>query len=319
MGTMQKGSKIYVAGHAGLIGSAMVRCLQDAGYQNIVVRTRDQLELQDTAQVASFFEYERPQYVVLAAGRVGGILENQTLPADFINENLAISLNVLRSAHHTDVRKLILFGSSCMYPRECPQPMAEEVLLSGKPESTSLPYAIAKLAGVHLCLAYNRQYGEQRFIPVIPNSAYGPNDNFDSGSGHVLSALMTRFHQAKLLEAPSVELWGSGSPRREFVHADDIALACLYLLGGDFLDMPLPLNIGTGQDISIKELAVAMAEVVGYRGHLLWDSSKPDGAPRKLLDSERIKRLGWQAQIDLETGLRSTYDWFLRHQNISPR
>jgi len=310
MSLSHKDAKIFVAGHAGLIGSALVRCLSKAGYTNIVTRSRQQLELQNADQVADFFVTEKPQYVLLAAGRVGGILENQTLPADFINENLAIALNVLRAAHQVDVKRLILFGSSCMYPKEAAQPMSEEVLLSGHPEPTSLPYAIAKLAGVYLCLAYNRQYGEQRFIPVIPNSAYGPNDNFDPKSGHVLSALMARFHQAKLNGADTLTLWGSGTPRREFIHADDIAAACMMLLRDDLPQLSLPLNLGSGTDISIRELAETMRRVVGYAGQLAWDSSKPDGALRKLLDSSRLRKLGWESQVSFEDGLRDTYRWY---------
>lgn len=310
MNLPHKDAKFFVAGHAGLIGSALVRRLNKAGYANIVTRSRQELELQNADRVAEFFDKERPEYVLLAAGRVGGILENQTLPADFINENLAIALNVLRAAHQVDVKRLILFGSSCMYPRETAQPMPEEALLSGHPEPTSLPYAIAKLAGVHLCLAYNRQYGEQRFIPVIPNSAYGPNDNFNPNSGHVLSALMARFHQAKLDGADTVTLWGSGTPRREFIHADDIADACLLLLREDLPELFLPLNVGSGADISIRELAETMQRVVGYEGQLAWDSSKPDGALRKLLDSSRLRGLGWQSQTSFEDGLRDTYRWY---------
>lgn len=313
MSLPHKDAKFFVAGHAGLIGSALVRRLNKAGYANIVTRTRQELELQNADRVAEFFETEKPQYVLLAAGRVGGILENQTLPADFINENLAIALNVLRAAHQADVKRLILFGSSCMYPKETAQPMPEEALLSGHPEPTSLPYAIAKLAGVQLCLAYNRQYGEQRFIPIIPNSAYGPNDNFDPKSGHVLSALMARFHHAKLDGADTVTLWGSGTPRREFIHADDIADACLLLLRENLPQLSLPLNVGSGADISIRELAETMQRVVGFEGQLAWDSSKPDGALRKLLDSSRLRGLGWQSQVSFEDGLRDTYRWYQEH------
>jgi len=313
MNLPHKDAKFFVAGHAGLIGSALVRRLNKAGYANIVTRSRQELELQNADQVADFFETEKPQYVLLAAGRVGGILENQTLPADFINENLAIALNVLRAAHQANVKRLILFGSSCMYPKETAQPMPEEALLSGYPEPTSLPYAIAKLAGVQLCLAYNRQYGEQRFIPIIPNSAYGPNDNFDPKTGHVLSALMARFHHAKLDGADTVTLWGSGTPRREFIHADDIADACLLLLRENLPQLSLPLNVGSGADISIRELAETMQRVVGYEGQLAWDSSKPDGALRKLLDSSRLRGLGWQSQVSFEDGLRDTYRWYQEH------
>jgi GDP-L-fucose synthase len=302
---------IYVAGHAGLIGSAVVRRLERDGYRSPITRRRSEVDLRDAGQVSEFFEEIHPEYVILAAGRVGGIMENQTCPADFMDENMAIQLNVLMAARQVGVRRLILFGSSCMYPRECPQPMAEHALLSGKPEPTSLPYAISKLAGTYLCLAYNKQDHETRFIPVIPNSAYGPHDNFDPKSAHVLSALMARFHQARASGAESVALWGSGSPRREFIHADDIADACVHLMRQDELAVELPLNIGVGQDVSIKELAEMIAHVVGYRGKLEWDLTKPDGAPRKLLDSARIQSLGWKPHVGLAEGVAETYRWYV--------
>lgn len=311
---MTNDAVIYVAGHAGLIGSAVVRRLERDGYRGLVTRGRNQVDLEDGGRVDEFFDEVHPDYVVLAAGRVGGIIENQTFPADFMDENIAILLNVLRAARKAGVRKLILFGSSCMYPRECPQPMAEDALLSGKPEPTSLPYAISKLAGTYICLAYNKQDHDARFIPVIPNSAYGPHDNFDPKSGHVLSALMARFHQAKVSGAESVTLWGSGSPRREFIHADDIADACVHLLAQGNAVIELPLNIGVGADVSIKELAELIAGVVGYQGRLEWDLTKPDGAPRKLLDSARIQSLGWKPKVGLAAGLASTYQWYVAHQ-----
>ena len=304
----------YVAGHRGLIGSAMLRRLERFGARRILTRTHAELELRDAAAVRAFFAEHRPEYVVLAAGRVGGIVENQTCPAEFIDDNLAIQLNVLRAAHAHGTRKLILFGSSCMYPRECPQPMSETALLGGEPEPTSLPYAISKLAGVHLCLAYNRQYGERRFLPVIPNSAYGPNDNFDPESGHVLSALIRRFHEAKVNGRDHVTLWGTGNPRREFIHADDIADACLHLLSLDADTLEWPLNIGVGKDYSIRELAGHIAEVVGYRGEILWDMDKPDGAPRKLLDAGRLAATGWRPSVVFDEGLRATYRWYLEHR-----
>lgn len=310
---MNKDAKIFVAGHRGLIGSAMRRRLETEGYSRLITMRRNQLDLQDAARVADFFEAVRPEYVVLAAGRVGGIVENQTFPADFMDENIAIQLNVLKAARKAGVRKLILFGSSCMYPRECLQPMGENALLSGRPEPTSLPYAISKLAGTYMCLAYNKQYGDKRFFPVIPNSAYGPNDNFDPKSGHVLSALMTRFHEAKASGMEAVTLWGSGSPRREFVHADDIADACLHLLQQDCAALEFPLNIGIGTDVSIKELAELMADVVGYKGRLEWDLTKPDGAPRKLLDSSRLQTFGWKPKVMLSEGLSHTYQWYMRN------
>ena len=308
---MDKSSRIYVAGHTGLIGSAVIRALKRGGFADAITSSHRDLELTDALAVERFFDSVRPEYVVLAAGRVGGIVENQTYPADFMNTNLAIQLNVLRAAHRAGVRKLILFASSCMYPRECPQPMPETALFSGYPEPTSLAYAVSKLAGMQMCLAYNQQYGEKRFIPVIPNSAFGPNDNFDPKSGHVLSALIRRFHEAKETGAPSITLWGSGNPRREFIHADDIADACLVLLEGDTSQLQFPLNLGTGKDFSIRELAETIADVVGYAGKLEWDTSKPDGAPRKLLDSSRLLAFGWRPTVDFTTGLKTTYQWYL--------
>ncbi len=308
---MNKTDKIFVAGHTGLIGSAVVRRLQSKGFGNLLLASHADLELTDAVAVGRFFDEYSPEYVVLAAGRVGGIIENQTYPADLMNANLAIQLNVLKAAHRSGVRKLILFASSCMYPRECPQPMAETALLSGHPEPTSLAYAISKLAGMQMCLAYNQQYGEQRFIPVIPNSAFGPNDNFDPKSGHVLSSLIRRFHEARQTGAQSLTLWGSGTPRREFIHADDIADACIALLAGDTTTLALPLNLGAGRDFSIRELAETIARAVGYNGTIEWDISKPDGAPRKLLDSSRLRAFGWQPAVNFEGGLRDTYQWYL--------
>jgi len=308
---MDKSSRIYVAGHTGLIGSAVKRALERGGFADVITSSHRDLELTDALAVERFFDSVKPEYVVLAAGRVGGIVENQTYPADFMNTNLAIQLKVLRAAHRSGVRKLILFASSCMYPRDCPQPMPETALFSGYPEPTSLAYAVSKLAGMQMCLAYNQQYGEKRFIPVIPNSAFGPNDNFDPKSGHVLSALIRRFHEAKETEAPSISLWGSGNPRREFIHADDIADACLALLEGDTSQLQFPLNLGTGKDFSIRELAETIANVVGYAGKLEWDTSKPDGAPRKLLDSSRLLAFGWRPTVDFTAGLKTTYQWYL--------
>ena len=308
---MKKKERFFVAGHTGLIGSAVLRRLQKKGYDNILTISHADLDLTDTRAVNDFFDEHKPEYVVLAAGKVGGIIENQSYPADFMNTNLAIQLNVLQAAHKTGVRKLIYFASSCMYPRECPQPMAETALLSGYPESTSLAYAVSKLAGMQMCLSYNRQYGEQRFIPVIPNSAYGANDNFDPKSGHVLSSLIRRFHEARKTGIQKVTLWGSGTPRREFIHSDDIASACISLLVKDTEDLELPLNLGTGEDYSIRELAEIIAQVVGYTGDIYWDKTKPDGAPQKLLDSSRLHTFGWKPVIDFEEGIRDTYRWYV--------
>ena len=308
---MNKTEKVFVAGHTGLIGSALVRRLQSQGFTNLLLAPHADLELTDAAAVDRFFDEHSPEYVLLAAGRVGGIIENQSFPADFMNANLAIQLNVLKAAYRAGVRKLILFASSCMYPRECPQPMAETALLSGHPEPTSLAYAISKLAGMQMCLAYNQQYGEQRFIPVIPNSAFGPNDNFDPKSGHVLSALIRRIHEASQTGAQSLTLWGSGNPRREFIHTNDIADACIALLAGETSSLKLPLNLGTGKDISIRDLAKTIVGVIGYSGTIEWDTSKPDGAPRKLLDSSRLSTFGWQPAVDFKDGVKDTYQWYL--------
>lgn len=312
---MNKTDKIFIAGHTGLMGSAIVRRLQSEGFGNVLLVNHADLELTDASLVDRFFDKHLPEYVVLAAGRVGGITENMTYSADFIEGNIAIQLNVLRASRNVGVRKLILFGSSCMYPRECPQPMAEDALLSGKPEPTSLSYAMAKLAGTYMCLAYNQQDHDTRFIPVIPTSAYGPHDNFDPKSSHVLSALIARFHQAKVSGAESVAVWGTGLPRREFIHADDIADACVYLLKQNDAKIEFPLNIGVGSDVSIRDLAELIAGVVGYKGRLEWDLTKPDGAPRKLLDSARLQSLGWTPKVGLAAGLASTYQWYVAHQN----
>ena len=304
---------IYVAGHTGMIGSAVLRALESQGAPKVITRTHAVLELTDAAAVNQFFAQEKPDYVVLAAGRVGGIVENATYPADFITENLAIQLNVIRAAHHHGVKRLVMFGSSCMYPRECPQPMAEEALLTGKLEPTSMAYAAAKIAGVEMCLAFNRQYGVNRFLPLIPNSTYGPGDNFNEQSGHVLSVLLRRFHAAKLDGAPSVTLWGNGEPRREFVYADDVAHAVLKLLWMN--EEPVqaqtwPMNIGVGSDVSIRELAQIIAKEVGYTGAIEWDVSKPNGAPQKLLDSSRMRQLGWQPHTLLKEGIHKAYEWY---------
>jgi len=303
-------SKIYVAGHRGLIGSALVRMLRQRGCKSVLTRTRAELDLADATAVEGFFTRENPEYVLLAAGRVGGIAVNRDRPAEFLAENLAIELNVIGAARRAGVRRLILFASSCMYPREAPQPMTESLLFSGRPEETSMAYAVAKYAGMQLCLACNRQYGGQRFVPVIPNSVYGPHDNFDPATGHVLAALIARFHAAKSKGAPGLTLWGSGKARREFLYADDLAAACWLLLEADLSAVELPLNIGPGSDTSVRELASSVAGAVGYRGSIEWDRSMPDGAPRKLLDSSRMRRLGWRAQVELDEGIRRTYDWY---------
>ena len=306
-------SRIYVAGHSGLIGSALMRMLLGRGCTNVITRTRAELDLADAAAVDVFFKNQQPEYVLLAAGSVGGIVANRDRPADFLTQNLAIQSNVIGAAQRAGVQRLIFFASSCMYPRDAAQPMAESALFSGRPEETSMAYAIAKVAGTQLCLAYNQQHGGKRFVPLIPNSVYGPHDNFDPASGHVLAALIARFHAAKAKDAGSVTLWGSGKPRREFLYADDLAEACWLLLQADLSSIDLPLNIGPGTDTSVRELASTIADTVGYAGRVEWDASMPDGAPRKLLDSSRMKRLGWQAQVPLAEGVRRTYDWYRAH------
>lgn len=312
---MNEFSRIYIAGHTGLIGSAILRALTGSGYKNLVLATHQELELTNRHFVFEFFLAHKPEYVILAAGRVGGIIENKTYPADFITTNIAIQQNVIDAAHYYDVNKLVYFGSSCMYPKECHQPMSENALYTGKLEPTSISYAIAKLAGLQTCLAYNQQYGIKRFIPVIPNSAYGPGDNFDPNSGHVLSSLISRFHEAKINGFSKVTLWGSGSPRREFIHVDDIANACNQLLTSNIQDLDLPVNLGSGRDISIKELANLISRIVGYQGEIEWDRSKPDGTPQKLLNSSRINNFGWFTKIPFEEGVRETYEWYLKNIN----
>jgi GDP-L-fucose synthase len=306
-------SRIYVAGHGGLIGSALMRMLLGRGCTNVITRTRTELDLGNASSVESFFKEQKPEFVLLAAGRVGGIAINRDRPADFLTQNLAIQSNVIGAAQRAGVQRLIFFASSCMYPRDAAQPMAESALFSGRPEETSMAYAIAKIAGTQLCLAYNQQHGGKRFVPLIPNSVYGPHDNFDPASGHVLAALIARFHAARAKDAGSVTLWGSGKPRREFLYADDLAEACWLLLQADLSSIDLPLNVGPGTDTSVRELASTIADTVGYAGRVEWDASMPDGAPRKLLDSSRMKRLGWQAQVPLAEGVRRTYDWYRAH------
>jgi GDP-L-fucose synthase len=299
--------KVFVAGHRGLVGSAILRRLEDDGYTNLVVRTRSELDLTEAGAVEEFFRMEKPEYVFLAAAKVGGILANDTYPVDFIQDNLAIELNVMRAAYRHSVKKLLFLGSSCIYPKFAPQPMKEEHLLAGELEPTNEPYAIAKIAGIKLCQAYNRQYGTN-FISVMPTNLYGPGDNFDLKTSHVLPALIRKFHEAKQRGDPSVTVWGTGVPRREFLHVDDLADACLYLIN-NYSDSEI-INIGVGEDLSIRELAELVRDVVGYTGEIVYDTTKPDGTPRKLLDVSKIHALGWQANILLADGVKQTYAWF---------
>ena len=313
-GTLNKEDSICVVGHNGLVGSSFLRRLETEGYLNVITRGKTELDLTNQRDVDAFIIDEKPKYLILAAGRVGGIIQNRDYPADFIRENLSMQVNVLTSAKNSGVDKLIFFGSSCMYPKHSPQPMSEEMLFTGKPEETSIAYATAKLAGVEMCLALNRQFKETKFLPVIPNTIYGPNDNFNPASSHVIPALIRRFHEAKQNSISKVELWGTGSPRRESIYVDDVVDACMSLLSQDVANIEFPLNIGVGVDYSIKEMAQIISEIVGYKGEFVFDTSKPDGAPRKLLDSSKIVATGWNSQATgLEEGVRKTYEWFLQN------
>ena len=312
---LKKDTKIYVAGHKGLIGSAFIRFFENNGYSNIVVQDRNKLDLCSKKDTFNFFQENQPEVVILAAGRVGGIIQNRDFPADFINENLSIQLNVFGAAYECGVKRLVFFASSCMYPRNIRQPMKEEQLNTGPLEQTSIAYATAKYTGVQMCNSINQQIGHVIFIPVIPNSVFGPNDNFDLNSSHVLSALIRRFYEAKIDESLEVTLWGTGSPKREFIFVDDLVEACCKLLNVSISIDKLPINIGVGYDISIKSLAEKISRMVGYSGKIKWDKTKPDGAPRKLLDNNRIEAIGWKAITDFDEGLEYTYQWYLK--NIS--
>ena len=311
---MKKTDKILITGPKGLVGSALIRCLEKNGYTNILAPPHADLELLDPRAVSSYFETHKPDYVFLAAAKVGGILANNTYPADFIYENLVIQNNLFHQSYIHQVKRMLFLGSSCIYPKMCPQPIKEEYLMTGPLEPTNSPYATAKIAGIEMCWAYNRQHSTA-FIPVMPTNLYGPNDNFDLETSHVLPALLRKFHEAKTSGVPSVTIWGTGAPKREFLHVDDLAQACLHLmtLPNDMLsltDKPL-FNIGMGRDLTIRELAETIKNVVGFEGDLVFDKTKPDGTPQKLLDVFKMKNLEWQASIPLEAGIRDTYQWFL--------
>lgn len=304
---MEKNAKVYIAGHRGMVGSAILRRLQALGYENFVLRTSNELDLRNQQAVADFFAAEQPEYVFLAAAKVGGILANNTMRADFLYENLAIQNNVIHQAYVHKVKKLLFLGSSCIYPKLAPQPIKEEYLLTGLLEPTNEPYAIAKIAGIKLCEAYHDQYG-CNFISVMPTNLYGYNDNYHPEHSHVLPALLRRLHEAKVAGTPSVTVWGTGTPRREFLFADDLADACVFLM--DHYDEPQLVNIGTGEDLPIKELAGLIKSVVGYEGELLFDTSKPDGTPRKLMDVSKLHAMGWKHTTGLEAGIRLAYEDF---------
>lgn len=318
---MQPDSRIYVAGHTGLAGSALVRALRAAGFRNLLLRSHAELELRDARAVASFFERERPEYVFVAAAKVGGILANDRFPADFIRDNLAIELNVICEAARAGVKRLLLLGSSCIYPRDCPQPMKEEHLLTGPLEATNRAYAVAKIAGIELCWSYNRQHGTH-FLAAMPTNLFGPGDHYDLETSHVLPALIRKVHEAKARGERTVTVWGSGQPRREFLYSDDMAEACVFLMrlpDETFAHLvasgaaPL-INVGAGRDLSIAELAALVGEAVGYEGRFIYDASKPDGTPRKLLDTSRLAALGWQPQIGLREGITLAYRDFLARE-----
>ena len=311
---IDRGARIYVAGHAGLVGSAIVRRLQSAGFNNVLTATRRQLDLRDQGEVSHWFKSNRPDYVYLVAGTVGGIMANSTRPAEFIYDNMMIHGTVVHAAHQYGTRKLLYLGSSCIYPREAMQPITEEQLLTGPLEPTNEWYAIAKIAGIKLCQAYRRQYGCD-FVSAMPTNLYGPHDNFDLTSGHVLPALMRKFHDARLAGEKSVEIWGTGSPMREFLHVDDLADACVFLMENYSDDSHI--NVGTGVDLTIRALAEKVRDIVYPEAALHFDTSKPDGTPRKVLDVTKLRELGWTSKIELGAGIQSTYQWFLENQMVS--
>lgn len=309
--TMNKTDKIYVAGHRGMVGSAIVRKLQKEGFNNIVTRTSKDLDLKEQQAVRDFFKSEKPDVVVLAAAKVGGIHANNVYRAQFLYENLMIQNNVIHSAHENDVQKLLFLGSSCIYPKLAPQPLKEESLLTGLLEQTNEPYAIAKIAGIKMAESYRRQYG-RNYISAMPTNLYGPNDNYDLNNSHVLPALIRKFHTARVTGADHVEVWGTGSPKREFLHVDDLADACFFLLQN--YNEELFVNIGTGEDLSIKELAEMIKEIVGFQGELRWNTEKPDGTPRKLMDVSRLHNMGWKHRIGLREGITSVYAEFAKSE-----
>jgi GDP-L-fucose synthase len=308
---MDQGSRIYVAGHRGLVGSAIVRRLQAEGFQNLVLRDHSECDLENQGAVLQLFLKEKPEFVFMAAAKVGGILANSSQPVDFIRSNLMVQNNLIDASYYAGVKKLLFLGSSCIYPKFAPQPIKEESLLSGALEPTNEWYAIAKIAGIKLCQAYRAQYGLNA-ISLMPTNLYGPGDNFDLDASHVLPALLRKFHEAKVAGAPEVVMWGTGTPRREFLHVDDLADACLHLMR--HYDSGEIVNVGTGEDLTIRELAELVKATVGFEGDIVQDTTKPDGTPRKLLDVTRLHGLGWQHRIDLAEGIRSTYGWFLENR-----
>lgn len=309
-------SKIYVAGHRGLVGSAIYRALVQQGYSNIVCKTSKELDLRNKTDVDAFFENEKPEYVLLAAAKVGGIVANNEYPGDFIRDNLLIQTNVIDAAYRNNVKKLLFLGSTCIYPKLAPQPLKEEYLLTGALEPTNSAYAVAKIAGITMCQSYNRQYGT-KFISAMPTNMYGPNDNFDLKTSHVLPALIRKFHEAKINGDATVEVWGTGTPKREFLHSDDLAEACIYLM--KHYEDDEVINIGVGEDISIKELAETIQRIVGFEGEIVFNTSAPDGTPRKLVDVSKINELGWRARIPLNEGIESVYNAFCKEYLVAQK
>ena len=307
---MEKNSKIYIAGHRGLVGSALIRNLEAKGYTNVIGRTSKELDLTIQADVNTFFEEEKPEYVILAAARVGGLHANNTYPAEFIYDNLMIQNNVIKAAHDHGVKKLLFLGSTCIYPKLAPQPIKEEYLLTGALEETNEAYAIAKIAGLEMCKFFKRQYGDN-FISCMPTNLYGPNDNFDLQSSHVLPALIRKFHEAKVNNQPTVEVWGTGTPLREFIYVDDMADACIFLM--ENYDGEQHVNIGTGEEVSIRQLAETVKEVVGFEGELVFNTNMPDGTPRKLTVVDKLHGLGWKHKVSLKEGIKLAYNWFLEN------
>ncbi|OPL16385.1 MAG: GDP-fucose synthetase [delta proteobacterium ML8_D] len=310
---MKQTSKIYIAGHRGLVGSSILRRFNADGYKNIITRTSAELDLTDQRAVGKFFVVEKPEFVFLAAARVGGIYANNIYPAEFIYQNLMIQTNIIHQSYLNKVKRLLFLGSSCIYPKHCSQPMKEEYLMTGLLEPTNSPYAVAKIAGIEMCHSYNRQY-KTNYIPVMPTNLYGPNDNFDLKTSHVLPALIRKFHEAKIKDQKEVLVWGTGTPRREFLHVDDLADACVYLM--NYYDGTDLINIGTGEDITIRKLAELIGQIVGFKGGISYDTSKPDGMLRKLLDVSTINALGWKSKIGLEEGIRETYNWYVENGDV---
>ena len=307
---MQKNAKIYLAGHTGLVGSAILKELKEQGYRDILIKTHKELDLLHSEDVLNFFKTEKPECVILAAAKVGGILANSTFPAEFIYQNLQIQNNVIHNSYLNKIKKLLFLGSSCIYPRNCPQPIKEEYLLTGELEPTNESYAISKIAGIKMCQSYNKQYGTN-YISVMPTNLYGINDNFHPENSHVIPGLINRIHNAKIKNESSVTVWGTGKPKREFLYSKDLANACLYLLENHSENQII--NIGTGEDLTIKELSETICSVIGYKGNLVFDTTKPDGTPKKLLDTSKLTKLGWRAKTNLKDGLKETYNWYLQN------